>query len=156
MNLQLIERHLFIVDPSNGFSIRPQKLKTLPVRSDMKLDVDLEFRVSEKNFKNIAERAKDLVVLCRAGVEVRVCQFAQNQKAIVPPTDSYLSREESILGWDAPGLLHLNDWRIGKSSADSLAISNVKVGKSLVSYLDRFFLFIPSNARGHRVPSGEP
>jgi hypothetical protein len=96
----------------------------------MEFGVGLEFRVAEENFKNIAEGTKDLVVLCRAGVEVRVSQFTQDQKAIMPPTDSYLSGEESILWCDAPGLLHLHGWRIGKSSADSLAISDVKVGKS--------------------------
>ena len=96
----------------------------------MKFGVGLEFRVSEKNFKNIAERTKDLVVLCRAGVEVRVSQFTQDQDAIAPPSDSHMAGEKSIFGCDAPSLLHLHDWRIGKSSADRLAIFDVKVGKS--------------------------
>jgi hypothetical protein len=96
----------------------------------MKFGVGLEFRVAEENFKNIAEGTKDLVVLRRAGVEVRVSQFTQDQKAIMPPTDSYLSGEESILGCDTPSLQHLHGWRTGKSSVDGLAISDVKVGKS--------------------------
>jgi hypothetical protein len=95
----------------------------------MKFGVGLEFRVAEENFKNIAEGTKDLVILCRAGVEVSVSQFTQDQKAIMPPTDSYVSGKESNLRGDAPELLHLDGWRLGKSSVDRLGISDVKVGK---------------------------
>jgi hypothetical protein len=48
----------------------------------------------------------------------------------MPPTDSYLSGEKSILGRDKPGLQHLHGWHTGKSRVDRLAISDVKVGKS--------------------------
>jgi len=81
-------------------------------------------------FQNIAEGTKDLVVLCRAGVEVLVCQFAQDQNAIAPPSDPHMSGQESILGGDTPSLQHRHGWRSSKSSVDGLGISDVKVGKS--------------------------
>jgi hypothetical protein len=55
-----------------------------------------------------------------------VCQFAKNEQTIPAPADPHAGGLELFLGRVAPRLLHLQGWRIGKSGADRIAISDVK------------------------------
>jgi len=129
VNLQFIEGHFLLSDPSNGRRIGPHKLEALPVRRNVEFSVAIALRVAQENLKNIAEAAKDLVVLGRLGKEMLVCQFAKNQEAIRTPADSHAGRQELLLGRVAPTLLHVQGRRISERGADRVAISDVKVAK---------------------------